>query len=116
MTYFYKKGMYIARKEGGEPPSDTYIAINPQNEIVYIKNGQIIEDWNDIFPDDFWDKGEFKQYSESERRNLLRLYAEDKAMSIAKSVLLNPKVWRKKKTMKPKSTRKVKVVKKCTCK
>lgn len=115
MTYFYKKGMYIARKDGGDPPSDTYIVINPQNEIEFVKNGQVIEGWYESRGPE-WTKEEAKQYSDIERKNLNRLYTEDKAMSIAKSALLHPTVWRKRENTKPKPARKIKVVKKCICK
>ena len=105
--YFYKVGGTIARKIGGEPPADEYVAIDPKGIVRHIKNGQIIEEQPLEFPEDE------SQYSASELKELKDLYKDAMGSKIARGMLIS---YRKKKTMKPKSTRKVKVVKKCTCK
>jgi hypothetical protein len=107
MTYFYKVAGTIARKVGGEPPASEYVAIDPKGIIRHIKNGQIIEERPLDFPENE------SQYSSSELKELKELYNDAMGSKIARGMLIS---YRKKKTMKPKPVRKIKVVKKCTCK
>jgi|WetSurMetagenome_2_1015567.scaffolds.fasta_scaffold213295_2 hypothetical protein len=101
--YFYKIGGTIARKIGGEPPSNEYVAIDPKSMVRHIKNGEIIEEFQLAYPiDAATDKG------------LMELYKETETKRLARDILF-PKS-RKKKIMKPKPARKIKVVKKCICK
>jgi len=107
MTYFYKVAGTIARKVGGEPPASEYVAIDPKGIVRHIKNGEIIEEkpigsftksTSDI-PEDY--------------AELKELYDSEIGKRMARGMLI---AYRKKKTMKPKPVRKIKVVKKCTCK
>lgn len=109
MTYFYKVAGTVARKIGGEPPATTdYVAIDPKGIVRHVKNGMIIEEVPLEFPEDE------SKYSASDIKELKELYTSTAGLDLAKSMLF-PR-YRKKKTMKPKSIRKVKVVKKCKCK
>ena len=95
MTYFYKMSGTIARKVGGNPPTNEYVAIDPKGVIRHVKNEQIIEEqYIDVPKDATKDQEE--------------LYKEMMSSQIAKEMLF-PK-YRKKKTMKPKS------IKRCKCK
>jgi len=105
--YFYKVAGTIARKIGGNPPATEYVAIDSKGIVRHIKNGQIIEEQPLEFPEDE------SQYSESELKELKELYKDTMGSKIARSMLIS---YRKKKSMKPKTIRKVKVVKKCKCK
>jgi hypothetical protein len=105
--YFYKVAGTIARKVGGEPPALEYVAIDPKGIVRHIKNGQIIEEQPLEFPEDE------SQYSASELKEVRELYKDTMGSKIARGMLI---AYRKKKTMKPKSLRKIKVAKKCKCK
>lgn len=100
MTYFYKVHGTIARKIGGEPPANEYVAIDPKGMVRHIKDGYIIEE-KQI-------EGIQEDYPE-----LKELYDSEIGKQMARSMLIT---YRKKKTMKPKAVRKVKVGKKCKCK
>jgi hypothetical protein len=102
MTYFYKVGGTIARKIGGEPPANEYVAIDKEHTMRHIKNGEIIEEFNLAFPIETMGDPELKEF-----------YANMEGKRLARGMLI---AHRKKKTMKPKPSRKIKVVKKCTCK
>jgi hypothetical protein len=104
MTYFYKVGGTIARKIGGEPPAGEYVALDKQHTVRHMKDGHIIDEMEIEFPSDA--KGD---------KDLMDLYEDIESKKIAHSMLSRIR-FRKKKTIKPKSARKVKVVKKCTCK
>jgi len=108
MTYFYKIQGTIARKVGGEPPTTEYVAIDPKGIVRHIKNDQIIEEQLLEFPENE------SNYSPSELKELKDLYKDTMGLKIARGMLIPS--YRKKRTMKPKSVRKIKVVKKCTCK
>ena len=103
MTYFYKVGGTIARKIGGDPPGTEYVALDKQHTIRHVKNGEVVETMTIGFPLDA-----------AGDKDLMDLYEDMESKNIARSMLIP--TYRKKKTIKPKPTRKVKVVKKCTCK
>jgi hypothetical protein len=104
MTYFYKVGGTIAQKIGGEPPADEYVALDKQHTVRHIKNGHIIDEMLIEFP------------SEAEgNKDLMDLYEDIESKKIAHSMLSRIR-FRKKKSIKSKPARKIKVVKKCTCK
>lgn len=98
MTYFYKVRGTIARKIGGNPPSDEYVAIDPQGVLRHIKNGEILEDTPIAYPTDI-------------TMDTKELYKDEMGKMLARDMLF-PK-YRKKKMSKP---RKIKVVRKCKCK
>jgi hypothetical protein len=101
MTYFYKIGGTIARKVGGNPPTNEYVAIDPKGIVRHVKNEMIIEEqYIDVLKDSTKDQEE--------------LYKDIMGSQIAKNMLF-PK-YRKKKIMKPKSIRKIKMDKGCKCK
>ena len=93
MTYFYKIHSTIARKIGGEPPADEYVAIDPQGVVRHVKNNEVIEEQPMKLPE-----GELKD-----------LYKDAMGSQIAKTMLFP--AYRKKKI-----TRKVKIGKRCICK
>jgi hypothetical protein len=99
MTYFYKNGGTISRKIGGEPPANEYVAIDPQGVVRHIKDDNIVEE----IPIDV------SSISDKD----IDLYKEVISSQMAKDMLY-PKY--RKKINKPKSMRKIKVVKKCICK
>jgi hypothetical protein len=96
MTYFYKIHSTIARKIGGEPPADEYVAIDPQGVVRHVKNNEIIEETPIEFPN-------------NASQDQITLYKDAMGSQIAKNMLF-PK-YRKKK-----NTRKIKVGKRCICK
>jgi hypothetical protein len=97
--YFYKNGGTISRKIGGEPPAKEYVAIDPQGVVRHVKDDNIVEEIP-IHISDISEKD-------------VELYKEVISSQIAKDMLY-PKY--RKKLNKPKSIRKLKVVKKCICK
>jgi len=99
MTYFYKVRGTIARKIGGIPPANEYVAVDPQGIVRHIKNGDILNEISLEIPNDDLDSQEF--------------YKSEMGKQVARDMLL-PKYRKKKTTSKP--TRKVKIVKKCKCK
>jgi len=103
MTYFYKVGGSIARKIGGTPPAKEYVAIDSENVIKHIKNGEVIEEREMAYPIETIDN-----------KDLKNLYEDLEIKKLARDMLF-PK-YRKKKTTKSKPTRKVKINKKCKCK
>lgn len=94
MTYFYKIKGTIARKIGGEPPADEYVAIDPQGIVRHVKDNEIVEEQPMELP-----KGKLKD-----------LYTDTMGKQIARGMLFP--AYRKKKT----KSRKVKVGKRCICK
>jgi len=100
--YFYKNGGTISHKLGGDPPAEEYIARDPQGIMRHIKNGNIIEELP--IP-----TNDYSGMSHEERE----LYKDVVSSQMAKDMLY-PKY--RKKINKPKSMRKIKVVKKCICK
>jgi hypothetical protein len=117
--YFYKRGDEVLRKLGGEPPSDEYVALDPKGVLRHIKNNEIIDEKNMqfIFPDDvdLKDTDLYKQGAMTVPE-IRELYTTVMANKVAKKMLIPSYNYRKKKSVKPKATRKVKVVKKCKCK
>jgi hypothetical protein len=100
MTYFYKVHGTIARKIGGDPPANEYVAIDPKGILRHIKNGEIIEETSISYPTDI-------------TVDTKDLYKDEIGKMLARDMLF-PK-YRKAKNTKSKS-RKIKVVKKCKCK
>ena len=98
--YFYKNGGTISHKLGGDPPAEEYVAIDPQGVVRHIKDDKIIEEIPIEVPDNI---------SEDERL----LFKNAVSSQLARGMLY-PKY--RKKINKPKSIRKIKVVKKCICK
>lgn len=94
MTYFYKIKGTIARKIGGEPPANEYVAIDPQGVVRHVNNDEIIEEQPMKLPE-----GELKE-----------LYKDTMGKQIARTMLFP--AYRKKKTI----SRKIKVGKRCICK
>jgi|WetSurMetagenome_2_1015567.scaffolds.fasta_scaffold40832_5 hypothetical protein len=41
MTYFYMNKGTVLRQDGGEPPSNNYVAVDPQGVMRYVKNGVV---------------------------------------------------------------------------
>jgi hypothetical protein len=107
MTYFYKIGGAIARKVGERPEVNEYVAFDKKHTLRHIKNGELINTVTLPFPSDMAKDEEFNE-------ELMDLYKDIESSKIARSMLIP--TYRKKKSAKPKSLRKVKVVKKCTCK
>jgi len=103
MTYFYKVHGTIARKIGGEPPANEYVALDKENTMRHVKNGEVIEEFKLAFPIETMGDPELKEF-----------YAGEEGKRLARSMLIPS--YRKKKSMKPKPLRKVKVDKKCKCK
>lgn len=99
MTYFYKVRGTIARKIGGSPPADEYVAMDPQGALRYVKNGEVIEETQISYPTDI-------------TVDTKELYKDTVGKQLARDMLF-PK-YRKKKPSKP--IRKIKVAKKCKCK
>lgn len=102
MTYFYKVHGTIARKIGGEPPADDYVAMDSNGRLKHILHGEVIEENYVIYPTD------------ATTSELKELYKNEMGKALARDMLF-PK-FRKKKSSKPKPLRKVKVDKKCKCK
>lgn len=101
MTYFYKVHGTIARKIGGDPPAEEYVAIDPQGVLRHIKGGEIVEETQIAYPVDI-------------TMDTKELFKDEMGKQLARDMLF-PK-YRKKKMSKKKPMRKVKVVKKCKCK
>lgn len=102
MTYFYKMQGTIARKIGGEPPAEEYVAIDPKGIVRHIKKGEILEEEPITYPKEYMEAPELKDF-----------YMTEYGKQMAREMLF-PKYRKKKTSSKP--TRKIKVDKKCTCK
>jgi hypothetical protein len=95
MTYFYKMSGTIARKVGGEPPANEYVAIDPKGIIRHVKNEEILEEQSIDIPKDA-------------TKDQAELYKDVVSSQIAKTMLFPN--YRKKKPARSKA------VTKCKCK
>lgn len=101
MTYFYKVHGTIARKIGGNPPTDEYVAMDPQGTLRHVKDGELLEETQISYPIDT-------------NMDTKELFKDTMGKQLARDMLFP--TYRKKKMTKSKSSRKVNVVKKCKCK
>jgi hypothetical protein len=97
MTYFYKVHGTIARKVGGNPPSEEYVAIDPQGVLRHVKNGEIVEETQISYPTDI-------------TMDTKDLYKDEMGKQLARDMLF-PKYRKKKTSSKPKLK-----IKTCRCK
>jgi len=109
MTYFYKSNGTLARKIGGTPPADEYVAIDPQGILRHVKNNTILEEQPIIFPDK-----DNSNYTPPELKDIKEIYTDITGKKIAKTMLFPQ--YRQKKITKSKPIRKTKSSKKCKCK
>lgn len=93
MTYYYKIRGIINRKEGGSPPDvDEYIAIGKDSVVRHIKNDEVIEQKEIMYP-------EHVPYLASKDTGIKELYKKASGYIIAKD-MLTPMARKKKTTQK----------------